>query len=131
MSAVCSACGDDSKTPHFDADPSTGPVCCECFQDRFPFHDACTHDACEPGTHSLEWDRTTFVCAECGVSTQTLTDHLGHDLTPDMSDSTDADADADAGATDTDTGDTEVEDVEEQEDTPDQATLAAFGEVTA
>jgi hypothetical protein len=37
--------------------------------------------------HTLKWDGRTFVCAECGLSSQTLTDHLGHDLTPGMSDS--------------------------------------------
>jgi hypothetical protein len=120
MSEVCTTCGSDTENPHFDEDRGNDTICCECFSDRFPFHDACTHDVCDEGEHTLEWDRTTFVCAECKVSSQTLTDHLGHDLTPDMSES---ESDADADDSDTD--------VESEDNTPDQATLAAFGEVTA
>jgi len=122
MSVVCAQCNSDTDNPHFDEDPDNDIICCECFTDRFPFHDACTHDACDEGEHTLEWDRTTFVCAECEVSSQTLTDHLGHDLTPDMSEP--------EGDTDVDT-DTDVESEEDEEDTPDQIKLAAFGEVTA
>jgi hypothetical protein len=117
MNEVCVNCGSDTESPHFDKDDDNGTICCECFTDRFPFHDACTHDACDEGEHTLEWDRTTFVCAECEVSSQTLTDHLGHDLTPDMSES---ESDPDAAT-----------DAESEEDTPGQSTLVAFGEVTA
>jgi len=85
---VCAECGSDAEYPHFDTDTSpTAVLCCECFQAAYPFHDACTHDACDEDKHTLKWDGRTFVCAECGLSSQTLTDHLGHDLTPGMSDS--------------------------------------------
>jgi len=127
MSEVCAKCGSDAETPHFDTDPSHDTLCCECFKDAYPFHDSCTHDACDEDEHTLEWDRTAFVCASCDVSAQTLTDHLRHDLTPDMSDPADA-----SDTTDVDS-DTEVEvEVEvEDDDTPDQVTLGEFGEVTA
>ena len=123
MSEVCAKCGSDAETPNFDTDPSHDTFCCECFKDAYPFHYSCTHDACDEDEHTLEWDGTAFVCAECEVSSQTLTDHLGHDLTPDMSEP-ESDTDVDT--------DTDVESEEEdEEDTPDQIKLAAFGEVTA
>ena len=83
-------------------------------------------DACDEGEHTLEWDETTFVCAECEVSSQTLSDYLGHSLTPYMGDSDPEDTDSVNTNPRSEPGESDT-----HEDTPDQATLAGFGEVTA
>jgi len=86
MTQMCAECGSDSEHLHFESDRSSDTICCDCFKQQFGFHDACTHDACADGAHTLEYQGAAMrpVCTDCNLSGQTLSDHLGHDLTPDM-----------------------------------------------
>jgi hypothetical protein len=94
MTQMCAECGSDSEHLHFENDRSSDTICCDCFKQRFRFHDACTHDACADGAHTLEYQGAAMrpVCTDCNLSAQTLSDYLGHDLTPTGSTSSTADA---------------------------------------